>query len=111
MAVSVLEIEGMRAAPAMMPAVPCETDATLTRSTRFLLRSALLLRGLWMESILQPSKDRIFYLSMRFDSKRSWQFYIILKTTARIREFRSSCKCEESALKGEEPVEAHQRSS
>ncbi|MFQ0812728.1 hypothetical protein AVM02_00855 [Brucella anthropi] len=69
MAVSVLEIEGMRAAPAEMPAVPGETDATLTRSTRVLLRSSLLLRGLWMESILQHDKLRIFCLSMRFDSE------------------------------------------
>jgi hypothetical protein len=60
MAVSVLEIEGMRAAPAKMPAVPSETDATLTRSTRVLLRSPLLLRGLKMESILYLFKKRIF---------------------------------------------------
>ena len=34
MAVSVLETEGMRAAPAVRPTVPSETGAKMTRSTR-----------------------------------------------------------------------------
>lgn len=50
-----------------------------------------------MESILHPRKERIFGALLLPFSISSRQFCLILKTTARIPFFGSSCKCEESA--------------
>jgi len=55
-----MEIEGMRAPPAARPAVPDETGAIITRFTRVLLRSALLLRRLRAVSILHAPQTAHF---------------------------------------------------